>query len=59
MKILFVKPVRAAEEEARKIPLPQKLLMIFRARVKDAETEDLREEAVRDLAKLEAKLGLK
>ncbi len=59
MKILFFKSARPAEEEAQKIPLLLKLLMIFRARVKEAETEELREAAERDLAKLEAKLGVK
>jgi hypothetical protein len=59
MRILFFKSARVSEEEARKIPLPDRLLMIFRARVKDAQSPELREEAERDLAKLEAKLGVK
>jgi hypothetical protein len=56
MKILFFISARRAEEEARKIPLPEKLLMIFRARVEDAKDQEARERAELELAKVEAKL---
>lgn len=54
MRILFFKSAQA-EDDGKKIPLPEKLLLIFRARMKDAETEELREEAVEELAKLGVK----
>lgn len=55
MKILFFKSAPA--NEAEKMPLPDKLRLIFRARVKEAKTPDELERAERELARLEAGLA--
>lgn len=52
--ILILKSKPATDEP---IPLPEKLLLIFKQKVEDAEDDQDRERAKRDLAKLEIAFG--
>jgi hypothetical protein len=48
--ILFLKSAPDANDD----PLPEKLILIFKQRIKDAKTDQDRERAERDLEKFEA-----
>ncbi|MGJ5009969.1 hypothetical protein ACQR05_19525 [Bradyrhizobium oligotrophicum] len=50
--ILFLKSLD--DDGDNKMPLHEKLILIFKERVKDAKTDEDRERAERDLAKIEA-----
>lgn len=52
MLILFLKATAADVDEP--LPLPEKLRLIFTARVKDAKTEEDRDRAKRDLQKFKS-----
>jgi hypothetical protein len=49
--ILFLKSAPDADEQ---MPLPEKLILIFKQRIEDAKTDQDRARAERDLAKLQA-----
>jgi hypothetical protein len=49
--ILFLKSAPASDEQ---MPLHEKLILVFKDKVKNAETDEDRERAERDLAKLQA-----
>jgi hypothetical protein len=51
MLILFIKST--PDDGDNKMPLHEKLVLIFKERVKDAEDDQDRERAERDLAKLQ------
>jgi hypothetical protein len=51
MLILFLKSAPDADEQ---MPLPEKLILIFKQRIEDAKTDQDRERAKRDLEKFEA-----
>ncbi|HEY8383832.1 MAG TPA: hypothetical protein VIL09_16965 [Microvirga sp.] len=51
MLILFLKS--KAADDGEQMPVPEKLRLIFRARLKEAETEEDRRRAERELRKLE------
>jgi hypothetical protein len=51
MLILFLKSSPSDDDQ---MPLPEKLRIIFQARVKEAKTDQDRERAQRDLEKFEA-----
>jgi hypothetical protein len=48
--ILFLKSASDADEQ---MPLPEKLILIFKQRIEDAKTDQDRARAERDLAKLQ------
>ena len=51
MLILFLKSTSDADEQ---LPLPEKLILIFKQRIEEAKTDQDRERAQRDLEKFEA-----
>jgi hypothetical protein len=51
MIILFLKSAPDADEQ---MPLPEKLILVFKQRIEDAKTDHDRERAQRDLEKFEA-----
>ena len=49
--ILFLKSASDADDQ---MPLPEKLILVFKQRIEDAKTDQDRERAQRDLEKFEA-----
>jgi hypothetical protein len=52
--ILFLKSAPDGDEQ---MPLPEKLILIFKQRIEDAKTDQDRERAERDLAEVQAGAG--